>query len=47
MGPGVAKSDAGRSGFDEFTRERIFEHAGLRGHDAKNLTQRAQRRGDR
>jgi hypothetical protein len=32
MGPGVAEGDAGRSGFDEFTREGIFEHAGLGGH---------------
>src|SRR5712692_6324285 len=43
MGPGVAEGDAGRSGFDELTREGIFEHAGLRSHDEENLTQRAQR----
>src|ERR1700674_4772384 len=32
MGPGIAEGDAGRSGFDKFAREGIFEHAGLRGH---------------
>ncbi len=46
MGPGVAEGDAGRSGFDKFAREGIFEHAGLRGH-GKNLTQRARRRGEK
>jgi hypothetical protein len=35
MREGVAKSDARRRGFDEFTGGRAFEHAGLRGHDGK------------
>ncbi len=38
MRRGVAERDAGRSGFDELAGERIFKHAGLRGHDAENLT---------
>jgi hypothetical protein len=37
MGPGVPEGYAGRGGFDEFARERIFEHAGLRGHYAKEF----------
>lgn len=46
MGPGIAQRDAGRSGFDQFTRERIFEHAGLCGHYAENLThESAEKRG--
>src|SRR5258708_35405500 len=35
MREGVAKSDARRRGFDEFTGGRAFKHAGLRGHDGK------------
>jgi hypothetical protein len=37
MGPGVAEGDAGRSGFDEFAREGVFEHAGLSGHGVSLL----------
>ena len=38
MRPGVAEGYAGRGGFDELARERIFKHAGLRGHYGENLT---------
>jgi hypothetical protein len=37
MSPGVAESYAGRSGLDQFTREGIFEHAGLGGHGGSLL----------
>ena len=32
MGPRVAESDSGRSGFDKLAGERVFKHAGLGGH---------------
>ena len=37
MGPGVAEGDAGGGGLDKFTGERVFEHAGLRGHGGSLL----------
>jgi hypothetical protein len=47
MRPGVAESYARWGGFDEFAGKRIFEHAGLRGHYAKEFnTEGAEKRGE-
>jgi len=37
MSEGVAESDAGRGGFDQFARARAIKHSGLGSHDGSSL----------